>query len=61
MNNKKDLFYRYIDNLYSTDDARNFLDMVRRPENKEKIETLATNVWEDVSSQRVLTGTELER
>ena len=61
MNNKKDLFYRYIDNLYSTDDARNFLDMIRRPENKEKIETLATNVWEDVSSQRVLTGTELER
>lgn len=60
IDNRK-LFRRYIDNLYSTDDARNFLDMVRQSENKETIDRLAAEVWEESTLQDMLTGVDFER
>lgn len=58
--NKK-LFRRYIDNLYSTDDARSFLDMVRHQENKGIVEHLADEAWEESAMQDVTTGIDFER
>lgn len=55
------LFRRYIDDLYSTDDARNFLDMVRHLGNKETVDQLATEAWEESDLQDVITGVEFER
>lgn len=60
MDNKKNSFRRYIDNLYSTDDARRLLDMVRHPENKEMLDSLAEDVWDEASMQP-LTGVDYER
>ena len=60
MDNKKNSFRRYIDNLYSTDDARSLLDMVRHPENKEMLDSLAEDVW-DAASMQPLAGVDYER
>lgn len=58
---KRKLFRRYIDNLYSTNDARELLDAVRHSGNKEVFDSLADDVWEEAALQNTLTGVEFER
>lgn len=55
------LFFSFIDDLYSTDDARKVCNAVRQSENKEILDEVAMQVWEESSCRTVLTGFEFER
>lgn len=60
--NHKSLFRRYLDDLYTTGDARRLMDELQRPEFKtDQLEELAADVWEESSVRQSRTDLERER
>lgn len=60
--NNKSLLRRYLDNLYTTDDARRLIDELRNPEyDTDTLHELAADVWEESSLQRPQTDLEREQ
>ena len=58
----KSLFRRYLDDLYTTDDAHKLLDDLWRSEqDTDKLEELAADVWEESSVRQAHTDLERER
>lgn len=62
-NNSKDksLFRRYLDNLYTTEDARKVMDGLCDATQDELLEELASDVWEESSSEKPFTDLEREQ
>lgn len=58
---KIDLFRRYLDDLYTTDDARQLFDDLQNPEKYELPEALAAGIWEESAAGHLPTGPERER
>lgn len=50
---------RYLDDLYTKEEAKNLLNGLRNKENSELFDGLATEVWEESCTQQL--GTDLER
>lgn len=60
--NHKSLIRRYLDDLYTTEDARRLMDELQRPEFKtDRVEELAADVWEESSVRQSRTDLERER
>lgn len=62
--NRKDLslFRRYLDDLYTTEDARKLMDELQRSERStDKLEELAADVWEESSDCKPRTDLEREQ
>lgn len=60
--NNKSLLRRYLDNLYTTDDARRLIDELRNPEyDTDTLHELAADVWEESSLQHPQTDLEREQ
>ncbi|MBO5191148.1 MAG: FecR domain-containing protein [Bacteroidaceae bacterium] len=55
------LLRRYVDNLYTTEDARKLLKTIHAPECEEVLDGLTSDVWEESEAQTLLTGVEHER
>lgn len=62
-NNEKDksLLRRYLDDLYTTEDARQLTDHLADADHKGILEELAADVWEESASQQPLTDLEREK
>lgn len=62
-NNEEDksLLRRYLDDLYTTEDARRLTDHLADAEHKGILEELAADVWDESASQRPLTDLEREK
>ena len=60
---KKDisLFRRYLDDLYTTADARKLLDELHTSESRDILDDLTAEVWEESSSQQTFTDLEREK
>lgn len=60
--NNKSLFRRYVDNLYTTDDARRLIDQLQSREyDTDIIRELTDDVWEESSLQQPHTDLEREQ
>lgn len=60
--NHKSFVRRYLDDLYTTEDARRLMDELQRPEFKtERLEEFAADVWEESSVRQSRTDLERER
>ncbi|MCD8184041.1 MAG: FecR domain-containing protein [Bacteroides sp.] len=57
----KSLFRRYLDDLYTTEDARNLMDELDGAEHGDVFDELATDVWEESATQQPLTDLEREQ
>lgn len=57
----KSLLRRYIDNLYTTEDAQQFLKEVQHPETFETLNELTENVWKESASEKLCCDLERER
>lgn len=62
-NNEEDksLLRRYLDDLYTTEDARRLTDHLADAEHKGTLEELAADVWDESASQQPLTDLEREK
>lgn len=62
-NNEEDksLLRRYLDDLYTTEDARRLTDHLADAEHKGILEELAADVWDESASQQPLTDLEREK
>ena len=58
-NNKK-LYRRYLDDLYTTEDARQLLNSLHDPDNHETLNELSSDVWEETATQQPYTDLERE-
>ena len=58
-NNKK-LYRRYLDDLYTTEDARQLLNSLHAPDNHKTLNELSSDVWEEVATQQPHTDLERE-
>ena len=58
-NNKK-LYRRYLDDLYTTEDARQLLNSLHAPDNHETLNELSSDVWEEAATQQPHTDLERE-
>ncbi|MBQ8520456.1 MAG: FecR domain-containing protein [Bacteroides sp.] len=54
------LLRRYVDNLYSTEDAHKLLKTIHTPECEEVLDGVISDVWEESEAQTLLTGVERE-
>lgn len=60
--NSKSLFRRYLDNLYTTEDAHKLMSEFRNPEHDaDMFQDLAADVWEESSLQQPQTDLEREQ
>ena len=60
--NNRSLLRRYLDGLYTTDDARRLLDELQAPEyNTDMLQELMDEVWEEASLQSPQTDLEREQ
>ncbi|WP_294554427.1 FecR domain-containing protein [uncultured Bacteroides sp.] len=59
--NNKNLYRRYLDDLYTTEDARQILNSLHDPDNHETLNELSSDVWEEAATQHPLTDLERER
>lgn len=60
--NHKSFVRRYLDDLYTTEDARRLMDELQRPEFKtDRFEEFAADVWEESSVRQSRTDLERER
>ena len=50
-NNKK-LYRRYLDDLYTTEDARQLLNSLHDPDNHETLNELSSDVCEETATQQ---------
>lgn len=55
---EKQKLRRYLDDMYVQEEAAELLDSLRRDENKELLNELASNIWEESSLHRQNTNTE---
>ena len=58
--NNKNLYRRYLDDLYTTEDAREILNSLHHPDNHETLDELSSDVWEEAATQQPLTDLERE-
>lgn len=58
--NRTKIYSRYLDNLYTTEDAHKLLDELADPTCNEVLEELASNAWDESSSQQLFTDLERE-
>ena len=58
--NNKSLFRRYLDDLYTTEDARQLLNNLHDSDNNEILNELSSDVWEEAATQQPLTDLERE-
>ena len=58
-NNKK-LYRCYLDDLYTTEDARQLLNSLHDPDNHETLNELSSDVWEETATQQPYTDLERE-
>lgn len=61
INNKKNLLRRYLDDLYTKEDAHKLLDDLHVPGHNEPFEELAADVWEESATRQPLTDLEREQ
>ena len=54
---EKQKLRRYLDDMYVQEEAAELLDSLRRDENKELLNELASNIWEESSLHRQNTNT----
>ena len=60
--NNKSLFRRYLDDLYTKEDARNLMNELQTSEyNTEIFQELADDVWEEAARQQSQTDLEREQ
>ena len=61
--NKKDksLLRRYLDNLYTTEDARQLVKELHDAEHSDVLDELAADIWEESSAQQPLTDLQREQ
>ena len=58
--NNKSLYRRYLDDLYTTEDARQLLNNLHDSDNNEILNELSSDVWEEAATQQPLTDLERE-
>lgn len=58
--NHKNLYRRYLDDLYTKEDARQLLNSLQNPDNHETLNELSSDVWEEAATQQPLTDLERE-
>lgn len=58
--NHKNLYRRYLDDLYTKEDARQLLNSLQNPDNHETLNDLSSDVWEEAATQQPLTDLERE-
>lgn len=56
----KNLYRRYVDDLYTTEDARQLLNSLSNPDSHEILNELSSDVWEEAATQQTLTDLERE-
>lgn len=56
----KNLYRRYVDDLYTTEDARQLLNSLSNPDSHEILDELSSDVWEEAATQQPLTDLERE-
>lgn len=56
----KNLYRRYVDDLYTTEDARQLLDSLPNSDDHEILNELSSDVWEEAATQQPLTDLERE-
>ena len=59
--NNKSLFRRYLDNLYTMEDARKLAADLREPKHDDILHELASDVWEESTAQQSVTDLEREK
>lgn len=58
--NHKNLYRRYLDDLYTKEDARQLLNSLQNPDNHETLNDLSSDMWEEAATQQPLTDLERE-
>ncbi|MBD3590067.1 FecR family protein [Bacteroides sp. GM023] len=56
----KNLYRRYVDDLYTTEDARQLLDSLPNSDDHEILNELSSDIWEEAATQQPLTDLERE-
>lgn len=56
----KNLYRRYVDDLYTTEDARQLLNSLSNPDSHEMLNELSSEIWEEAATQQPLTDLERE-
>lgn len=59
--NNKELFRRYLDDLYTEKDAHQIMDEISQADNQALLEELSANVWDESIIHQPLTGLEREQ
>lgn len=59
--NNKELFRRYLDDLYTKEDAHQIMDEILHSDNKALFEELSANTWDESIINQPLTGLEREQ
>lgn len=59
--NDKSLLRRYLDNLYTTEEARKLLDTLQNTEQDDILGELAADVWDESANQQPVTDLEREQ
>ncbi len=58
--NNKNLYRRYLDDLYTTEDAQEILNSLHNPDNYETLHELSSDIWEEAATRQPLTDLERE-